>query len=136
MPERNPLPTTELLTAIQESALPLDDGDSGCGQLLELIGDARFVLPGEASHGTHEFYQLRAALSRRLIEDKGCTAVAVEADRPVLLEVYTDPDVPPLPPHITFEQAKAYTQALLKGDPDAGGIIRQSAKSLWQSFKH
>jgi pyruvate dehydrogenase (quinone) len=52
--------------------------------------------------------------------------LAFAADRPVVLEVITDPDVPPLPPHITLEQAKKYTTALLKGDPDERGIIHQS----------
>ncbi|HCE08119.1 MAG TPA: erythromycin esterase [Oxalobacteraceae bacterium] len=56
----------------------VDDYDS----LLELIGDARFVLLGEASHGTHEFYQERARITQRLIVEKGFTAVAVEADWP------------------------------------------------------
>jgi erythromycin esterase-like protein len=50
--------------------------------LLELIGDARFALLGEASHGTHEFYHERAQITKRLITEKGCTAVAVEADWP------------------------------------------------------
>src|SRR6266850_4730685 len=50
--------------------------------LLELIGNARFVLLGEASHGTHDFYDQRAQITKRLIEDKGFTAVAVEADWP------------------------------------------------------
>jgi erythromycin esterase-like protein len=50
--------------------------------LLEVVGDARFVLIGEATHGTHEFYQLRADLTARLIEQRGFTAVAVEADWP------------------------------------------------------
>jgi len=50
------------------------------------------------------------------------------ADRPVVLEVLTDPNVPPLPPHITFEQAKFYTTALFKGDPDARNILLQSFK--------
>jgi pyruvate dehydrogenase (quinone) len=53
---------------------------------------------------------------------------ALHADRPAVLDVVTDPKVPPLPPHITYEQAKKYTQALLKGDPEAVGVI-------WQSFK-
>jgi erythromycin esterase-like protein len=58
-------------------------GDSGdYDSLLELIGDARFVLIGEASHGTHEFYRERALITRRLIEERGFTAVAVEADWP------------------------------------------------------
>src|SRR5438105_11886237 len=50
--------------------------------LMELIGDAHFVLIGEASHGTHEFYQERATITKRLIREKGFTAVAVEADWP------------------------------------------------------
>lgn len=50
--------------------------------LMEFIGDARFVLIGEASHGTHEFYRERAQITKRLIEEKGFDAVAVEADFP------------------------------------------------------
>jgi erythromycin esterase-like protein len=50
--------------------------------LFDLIGDARVVLLGEASHGTHEFYRERARITRRLIEERGFTAVAVEADWP------------------------------------------------------
>jgi erythromycin esterase-like protein len=50
--------------------------------LLETIGDARFVLLGEASHGTHEFYRVRAAITKTLIRDRGFDAVAAEADWP------------------------------------------------------
>ena len=50
--------------------------------LLKLIGTARFALLGEASHGTHEFYRERAEVTKRLIAEKGFTAVAVEADWP------------------------------------------------------
>ena len=50
--------------------------------LLDLVGDRRFVLIGEASHGTHEFYRERARITRRLIDELGFTAVAVEADWP------------------------------------------------------
>ena len=56
---------------------------------------------------------------------------AMGADRPVILEVYADPDVPPLPPHITFKQARAYTSAILKGDADSPGIIKQSVKQIF-----
>ena len=55
-----------------------DDYDA----LLERVGDARFVLIGEASHGTHEFYRERAEITRRLVVEKGFNAVAVEADWP------------------------------------------------------
>src|SRR6266581_39082 len=50
--------------------------------LIDLAGDASFVLLGEASHGTHEFYSTRADITRRLIREKGFQAVAVEADWP------------------------------------------------------
>ncbi len=55
---------------------------------------------------------------------------ALAANRPVLIDVSTDPNVPTLPPHITFEQVKNYSTALLHMDPDEGGIIKESVKSL------
>jgi pyruvate dehydrogenase (quinone) len=57
---------------------------------------------------------------------------ALSADRPVLFEAYVSGDVPTIPPHITFEQAKAYSSALVKGDPNEGGIIKQSMKSVFE----
>lgn len=59
---------------------------------------------------------------------------ALAADRPVVLEAVTDPNVPPLPPHITFEQTKAYVSSLLHGDPDSSEIIKASAKQLFDSL--
>jgi pyruvate dehydrogenase (quinone) len=59
---------------------------------------------------------------------------ALAADRPVVYEAVTDPDVPPLPPHITIEQAKALSSALFKGDPDARKIVTQSFKQKAQEF--
>lgn len=56
---------------------------------------------------------------------------ALSADRPVVLEAYTDPDVPPLPPHITLKQAKAYASAILHGDSDSAGIIKASVKQIF-----
>ncbi len=55
---------------------------------------------------------------------------ALSADRPVVMNVYTDPNVETLPPHITIEQARAFGSALLKGDPDQGGAIKQSVKGV------
>jgi pyruvate dehydrogenase (quinone) len=57
---------------------------------------------------------------------------ALRADRPCVLDVRTDPNVPPLPPHITYKQAKQYAKALLKGDPEAVGIVWQSVKQGMQ----
>ncbi|QDE97735.1 thiamine pyrophosphate-requiring protein [Myxococcus xanthus] len=59
---------------------------------------------------------------------------ALSADRPVVFEAYVDPDVPLLPPHITFEQAKHYAQALAKGDVDTGGILKQSLKGMVETL--
>ena len=56
--------------------------DHDYDKLLDQIGDRRFVLLGEGSHGTHEFYRERAVITRRLIEEKGFHAVAIEADWP------------------------------------------------------
>ena len=60
----------------------LEGGPHDYDRLLRRVGEARFVLLGEASHGTHEFYRERAAITRRLIVEKGFNAVAVEADWP------------------------------------------------------
>ncbi|MGK7396780.1 MAG: thiamine pyrophosphate-requiring protein [Candidatus Cyclobacteriaceae bacterium M3_2C_046] len=59
---------------------------------------------------------------------------AFQADRPVIVDALTDPNVPPLPPHIRFDQAKAYLKALFKGDPDQSGIIKQTFKDTLEKF--
>ncbi len=71
-----------LLRTIRNSAHPMDRMARDYDPLLELIGDAKLVLLGEASHGTHEFYDARAQITQRLIQEKGFSAVAVEADWP------------------------------------------------------
>ncbi len=67
---------------IRAEASPLVDAVPSPAQLDDLVGDAHVVLIGEASHGTHEFYRSRAAITRYLIEHRGFTAVAVEGDWP------------------------------------------------------
>lgn len=68
---------------IRRNCVPLDPGSDDAGPLVDAIGDdVRLVLIGEASHGTHEFYATRAAITRELIERRGFTAVVVEADWP------------------------------------------------------
>ncbi|WP_025737232.1 erythromycin esterase family protein [Mycobacterium genavense] len=84
--------TTDLSTAPPQAPTPAEvlsrvaiDAPSGVPPreaLQELIGDARIVLIGESSHGTHEFYQARATITKWLIEEKGFCAVAAEADWP------------------------------------------------------
>lgn len=55
---------------------------------------------------------------------------ALAADRPVLIDFRTDPNVPPLPPHITLEQAKKFASTLLQGDPEQAGILAQTARQV------
>ncbi|MEU0967044.1 erythromycin esterase family protein [Streptomyces sp. NPDC005917] len=70
------------VAVIRAEAMPVEDGVPSDDALFDLVGDARFVLIGEASHGTHEFYAARAAMTRRLIAERGFCAVAAEADWP------------------------------------------------------
>ncbi len=67
---------------VREAAHSLNCSLADYDHPLDFIGDARFVLLGEASHGTHEFYHERARITKRLISEKGFTAIAVEADWP------------------------------------------------------
>ena len=71
-----------LTSALHDAARPLVGAPDDFDALLALVGQARFVLIGEASHGTHEFYRIRAEITKRLIREKGFAAVAVEADWP------------------------------------------------------
>ena len=71
-----------LVQGLQAHLQALSGGGRRYDGLLALIGDARFALLGEASHGTEEFYRERAEITKRLIVEKGYTAVAVEADLP------------------------------------------------------
>jgi erythromycin esterase-like protein len=68
--------------ALRTVAHPTDGSSSDHDALLDLIGDAHYVLLGEASHGTHEFYAARADITRRLLAEKGFNAVAIEGDWP------------------------------------------------------
>jgi erythromycin esterase-like protein len=71
---------------IDAIARPLQ-GEQDIDRIVELVADKRIVMLGEASHGTHEFYDFRAALSRRLIQHHGFAAVAIEGDWPDALRV-------------------------------------------------
>jgi erythromycin esterase-like protein len=72
----------DIAAAVRNEAYPIRGNADDYDPLMEMIGNSRLVLIGEASHGTHEFYAERAAITRRLIEEKGFTAIAVEADWP------------------------------------------------------
>jgi erythromycin esterase-like protein len=78
----NPATTCSILDTVREAAQPIEGSANDYDSLLAFIGDAKVVLLGEASHGTTEFYRSRAQITKRLICDKGFSAIAVEADWP------------------------------------------------------
>jgi erythromycin esterase len=74
------------VAALKRCSRPLT-GAGDLDALIDRVGDARYVLLGEASHGTHEYYAWRAEISRRLIEEKGFSFIAVEGDWPDCCEL-------------------------------------------------
>jgi pyruvate dehydrogenase (quinone) len=60
---------------------------------------------------------------------------ALATNGPVLLEVRVDPEIPPLPPHIRWEQAEKMAKAMAKGDPELVGVMRKSLRGKLQEFK-
>ncbi|MBS1525946.1 MAG: erythromycin esterase family protein [Bacteroidetes bacterium] len=77
---------TRAVSVIKKQAHPLTDSGS-LQPLLDRIGDARIVMLGEASHGTHEYYSWRTAISKRLVAEKGFNFIAVEGDWPDCYQV-------------------------------------------------
>src|SRR6266513_1302352 len=75
------------LERLRQAAHLLTGARSDYDPLFKIIGNSRYVLLGEATHGTHEFYKARAEISKRLIQEKGFTVIAWEADWPDALRV-------------------------------------------------
>jgi len=103
-----------------------------------LNGDPKFDASQDLPAFSYAQYAEQLGLKGIELTDPGQIAAAWEsalsADRPVVIDAHCDPDVPPLPPHITFEQAKGYLSSIFKGDPNLGGIVRQSARQMMSSF--
>jgi pyruvate dehydrogenase (quinone) len=101
-------------------------------------GDPKFVgsqaVPDFPYARYAEMLGLRGVMMQRPEDVAPGWDQAFAADRPVVVEARTDPEVPPIPPHITFDQAKAYAQAFLKGDPARWDMLKQSVKEMADSF--
>lgn len=76
----------KIIQAIKYEAIPLVDMEDVIS-LTAAIGDEKYVLLGESSHGTAEFYKIRAEISKRLIVEKGFTFIAVEGDWPACQQI-------------------------------------------------
>ena len=97
-------------------------------------GDAKFAPSQDLPDVPYASYaELLGLAGRRVarLEDLGpAWDAALSADRPFVLDVVVDPDVPPLPPHLTAEQARNMAKALWHGDPDRSGVIRQAFRQV------
>ena len=100
-------------------------------------GDPKFnasqQLPDVPYHKFGELIGLKGIFVDRADRVGPAWEEALASDRPVVLEIKTDPEVPPLPPHITLEQAKRFTSSLLAPDPDEGSAIMGSARQILAS---
>ena len=100
-------------------------------------GDPKFEasqrIPDVPYHRFAELIGLKGIFVDRSEHVGGAWEEALAADRPVVVEVKTDPEVPPLPPHLTFEQVKNLTSALIKGDPNQSGVIRGTVRQVLSS---
>lgn len=95
--------------------------------------EATQIIPDVPYHKFAELIGLKGIYVDDPEKLAGAWEQALAADRPVVLEVKTDPDVPPLPPHITLAQAQAFASTLVKGDPDEGHVLRNTARELFSS---
>ncbi|MEB3840574.1 thiamine pyrophosphate-requiring protein [Pseudomonas guariconensis] len=97
-------------------------------------GDPKFAASQDIPDVPYHLFALSIGLKGLYVEREQDVADAWEqalaSEVPVVIDFRTDPDVPPLPPHITLEQAKKFAGALLQGDPDQAGILRQTARQL------
>lgn len=97
-------------------------------------GDPKFEASQAIPDVPYHLFAISLGLKGIFVEREEQVAAAWEqalaAQVPVLIEFKTDPNVPPLPPHIKLEQAKKFATTLLKGDPDEAGVIVQTAKQV------
>jgi pyruvate dehydrogenase (quinone) len=99
-----------------------------------MAGDPKFECSQNLPDFPYARYAESLGLKGILVDTPAAIAPAwdeaLRADRPVVIDAITDPDVPPLPPHISFDQAKAYASALFKGDPNSRGVVRQTFRDM------
>jgi len=103
-------------------------------------GDPKFlatqVIPNFAYARFGEMLGFKGIFVDRPGDLHGAWQQALSADRPVVLEVKTDPDVAPLPPHVTLKEARAFVTSMVKGDPSAGHVIADTARQVLGKFLH
>jgi pyruvate dehydrogenase (quinone) len=103
-----------------------------------MVGDAKFATSQDVPDFAYDEYAKMLGLEGIRIEHpsevKDALDTAMIVQRPVVLNVYTDPSVPPMPPHVSFKQAKEFASAIFHGDEDSWDMIKQSAKDVWSEY--
>jgi pyruvate dehydrogenase (quinone) len=103
-----------------------------------LSGDPKFTRSQELPDFAYAAYAEMLGLKGIRLDNPNDVAAAWEealnADCPVVIDAHTDPEVPPLPPHISFHQARNFVSAILHGDPETGHMVRQSFKDVIESY--
>jgi len=92
--------------------------------------DATQTLPDVPYHRFAELIGLKGVFCNDPEQVIPAWEEALASDRPCVIEFKTDPEVPPLPAHISFEQAKHFMRTMLKGDPDEAAMIRGAARQV------
>jgi pyruvate dehydrogenase (quinone) len=100
-----------------------------------MVGDPKFNLSQNLPRFAYAKYANLIGLFGIEVKDPEHIGPALEealrADRPVVVECHTDPEVPPLPPHVTFKQAKNFMASIMHGDPHRWRMVEQSARQVW-----
>lgn len=103
-----------------------------------LSGDPKFEASQDVPGFSYARYAESLGLGAVVMERPGDVAAgwdcALAADRPVVVDAITDPEVPPMPPHITFEQARNYMVSMVKGDPRTWRMLKQTARQMADTF--
>ena len=119
-------------------ALHNDDLNQVTWEMRAMAGDTRYEasqqLPSFPYARYAELIGLRGIRVDRPEEVAGAWDAALASDRPVVLEAMVDPNVPPLPPHISLKQAQSFGMSMLKMEPGEGSIIKQAVQQLFPSL--
>jgi pyruvate dehydrogenase (quinone) len=104
-----------------------------------MVGDPKFEVSQDLPKFPYARYAKLVGLAAFEVDNpdriKEALSAAVAADRPVLVECHTDPEVPPLPPHISFKQAKNFMSSIAHGDSHRWQMIENAAKQTWAKIK-
>lgn len=103
-----------------------------------MAGDTRYeasqALPSIDFAAFAESIGLRGIRVEKPEEVGPAWEAALSADRPIVIDAVVDPNVPPLPPHITLKQSKAFMMSVLKGDEERVGFVKQAIEHMFPSI--